>query len=237
MAMDIDQAKTQLRLALARVAQENSVDLALDPGALQTALSSLRIDSDTFNVDLKGAFEAIGVLAPGGKPTDAYRQVVRTYERRHVALPSNDSDTALSKRGVVGTHPSQIHVAISADTIRAQLGAAYPGRDIFPPQGEAEEIICEVAPAVAHPEWSRAIAVFNGASKTHRHEHTTEIYRVLRGSLQVTIDGRDRILREGMEIKIVPGQVHSARSIGGQPAWVDAYSEPGWSPDDHILVV
>ncbi len=45
---------------------------------------------------------------------------------------------------------------------------------------------------------------------------------------------KKHIIKEGGRIEIKPGTRHYAL---GNETWVNVYSTPGWTPEDHILVI
>ena len=121
---------------------------------------------------------------------------------------------------------------MKAKKIIKQLSKEYPGKNIVQlPQGKPTEIICEIEPTADHPERNVAIAVID-KSEPHYHEHARETYEVLRGRLVIKLAHRDVTLGEGQKYLIVPGLVHSAE---GNSTMVKVTSEPGWTPEDHIL--
>jgi len=114
-----------------------------------------------------------------------------------------------------------------------ELSQEYPGKKIIKnDEQNPTEIICEIDPATNHPEKSLAVAVIDKI-KPHYHKKTTEIYEVLRGKLTINKGGENCELEKGDKLTIEPGEIHSA--IGNE-AWIKAYSEPGWTSEDHILV-
>ncbi len=122
---------------------------------------------------------------------------------------------------------------MNAQKIIEKLKQQYPGKAVIClPEENPSEIICELEPTSEHSEKSIALAVV-GKSALHYHKQSTEIYEVLRGVLTLSIDGIEHILKEGERITINPGQVHSAKGI---EVWFLTYGEPGWTPEDHILV-
>ncbi|MBU2592638.1 cupin domain-containing protein [Patescibacteria group bacterium] len=113
-----------------------------------------------------------------------------------------------------------------------ELKRKYPGKKIIK-NGEdnPSEILCEVDPSTNHPEYSLAVAVID-KSLPHSHKKTTETYKVTKGKLALFIDNKRHELKEGEELIIKPGWVHWAK---GNEIWVECYSEPGWTFEDHIL--
>lgn len=94
------------------------------------------------------------------------------------------------------------------------------------------EIICEIDPTEEHNHYDVAIAIIDKSIK-HYHKKTTEIYKVIKGTLRVYIDDQLYLLKENEEIMIKPGRIHWAQ---GNETWVETTSYPGWTKEDHILV-
>ncbi len=113
-----------------------------------------------------------------------------------------------------------------------ELKKTYPGKSIIlNDKQNLTEILCEVDSATKHPEYSVAILVIDKTAP-HYHNEITETYEVLRGELQLTIDGKAVTLKQGETKTILPGQVHSAT---GNEVWIKATSKPGWKSSDHIV--
>lgn len=113
-----------------------------------------------------------------------------------------------------------------------ELEQRYPGKKIIKNDEEnPTEIICEVEPTTDHQEYSLAVAVID-ETKSHHHQKTKEVYKIIKGKLLLTIDGKEHVLNEGDSFEILPGQVHSAQ---GNETWIEAYSTPGWVVEDHLL--
>lgn len=121
---------------------------------------------------------------------------------------------------------------MTADDIIKKFKTDYPGKNIVAlPEDSPTEIICEVDPTSEHPEVNVAIAAIK-ASTPHYHHKATEVYEVLQGELELTVDGTQTTLYEGDTHTIQPGQVHSAT---GNFTLVRVTSRPGWTIEDHIL--
>ena len=115
-----------------------------------------------------------------------------------------------------------------------QLNDKYPGKAIFKNDEEnTTEILCEIAPSSDHPEYSNAIAVID-KSVPHIHHKTKETYKVLKGELTLYVEEDVITLNEEDTYVIEPNKVHWAE---GNETWVEAYSEPGWTYEDHVLVI
>lgn len=113
------------------------------------------------------------------------------------------------------------------------LGRNHPGKKIIKlPEQNPTEIICELEPTSDHPEYSVAISVIS-SSEPHHHKTSTEEYRVVRGDVNLTVDGKIVVLHPGDSYIIKPGVVHSAT---GNTAVIRVTSHPGWTAEDHILV-
>lgn len=108
------------------------------------------------------------------------------------------------------------------------LSKEFPGKNI---SELPLEIICEVEPTKDHPDWSEAVAYIN-KSDPHYHKETTEKYIVEKGELRIIVDEKEHILKERDRITIDPPSVHWAY---GEWVRVRVYSEPGWTPKDHLL--
>jgi len=122
---------------------------------------------------------------------------------------------------------------MNSKKIVEELKKKYPGKKIIKfPEDNPTEILCEIDPATNHPEKSVAIAIID-KSEPHYHKKTTETYKVIKGNLSVVIDGQKNKLEEGGSLSIKPRDIHYAI---GDETWVKIYSEPGWIPEDHILV-
>lgn len=121
---------------------------------------------------------------------------------------------------------------MQADIVIKKLQELYPGKSIVKNNDlHPTEIICEIEPASAHPDYSIAIVVLD-KSIPHVHQVTTELYEVLKGELTVTVNNRDHVLQEGDKLTILPGEFHFAR---GNETWFKTTSSPAWTLGDHII--
>ncbi len=110
----------------------------------------------------------------------------------------------------------------------------YPGKKIvITDPTNPGEIICETEPTEAHPDWSEAIAVIN-YTRLHYHRALTETYEILSGELDMVIQEKTRHLKTGDSITIHPNTRHKAF---GQGTWIRVSAKPGWTPEDHFLVM
>lgn len=115
----------------------------------------------------------------------------------------------------------------------SDLKKQYPGKTIIANDSKnATEIICEIDPAKKHPGYSSAVAVIDQTAP-HYHEQAAEIYYVLKGKLELFVEGARYSLGQDQYRVIPPGKVHFAK---GKATWVLVYSEPGWQKQDHLEV-
>jgi mannose-6-phosphate isomerase-like protein (cupin superfamily) len=122
---------------------------------------------------------------------------------------------------------------MDAKAIVTELEKTYPGKLIKQlPADNPTEIVCEFDPRDQHPDFSIAVAIID-RSAPHFHNHTTEIYHILKGTLTMHVDGEEFQMFEGQEYTVQPGKIHWA---SGDAVWVEVYCNPGYSPDDHHLV-
>jgi mannose-6-phosphate isomerase-like protein (cupin superfamily) len=111
-----------------------------------------------------------------------------------------------------------------------EINRKYPRKKvIMSDPKDPGEIICETKPG---NEKSEAISVID-YTKPHYHKKLTEVYKVIKGELNLTVDGMKKVVSEGESITIKPGAVHTAK---GNETWVKVYSKPGWTPEDHFLL-
>ncbi|NQU78421.1 cupin domain-containing protein [Candidatus Woesearchaeota archaeon] len=74
------------------------------------------------------------------------------------------------------------------------------------------------------------------STKKHYHKNLTEVYYVLKGNLDVEIDGKIEHLEKGSMIMIHPNTNHKAWKTSKEDAEVLVVCSPPWSEDDEILV-
>jgi len=112
-----------------------------------------------------------------------------------------------------------------------ELKRMYPGRKVIVTDPkDPGEIICETKPGKGKSE---AVAVID-FTRLHYHRVLTEVYEVSKGELTMNIDGKKKVVKEGESITLLPGTKHSAK---GKETWIKVSSTPGWTPEDHILLV
>ena len=122
---------------------------------------------------------------------------------------------------------------MNSKKICATLEKMYPGKAVMLlPEKNPTELLCEVEPSSAHPNFSVAIAVID-KNIPHKHLKTEEIYTVIRGELTLHAGEEVITLKRDESYTIEPGVVHWAE---GDETWVECLSKPGWTKDDHILI-
>jgi mannose-6-phosphate isomerase-like protein (cupin superfamily) len=114
-----------------------------------------------------------------------------------------------------------------------QLKKKYPGAEAFDLDGRGKHFVCEVEPTKDHSEYDRAIEVII-SSKPHKHLKMTQHYTVLSGILKLRVGGEIVNLKARDEYTIKPGNIHWATSE--DECWLEIYSKPGWTKEDHIPV-
>ena len=114
-----------------------------------------------------------------------------------------------------------------------QLRKKYPGSKVFDLDGRGQHFVCELEPSEDHPAYDRAIEVIL-SSQPHKHLKMTQDYTILSGSLELHLGNQVVVLHPGDKYTIRPNTVHWATSK--DECCVEIYSEPGWTPEDHIPV-
>jgi quercetin dioxygenase-like cupin family protein len=108
----------------------------------------------------------------------------------------------------------------------------YPNKVVLKlPEDAATEMIVETEPTSEHPEYSVAVAAIY-RSALHHHEVTTETYQMRLGQLRLNVEGSEIVLNPGDTYVVKPGLKHYAV---GDFAIAKVISNPGWTPEDHIL--
>jgi mannose-6-phosphate isomerase-like protein (cupin superfamily) len=120
-----------------------------------------------------------------------------------------------------------------SERILAELREVYPDKEAYDLDGSGQHFVCEIEPTSAHPEYDIAVEVIL-SSEPHKHLRTTQVYTILRGTLTLFVDDRSVTLNEGETYTVEPGVVHWAS--GEDHSWVEIYSTPGWTKEDHIPV-
>ena len=74
------------------------------------------------------------------------------------------------------------------------------------------------------------------STKRHYHKKLTEVYYVLKGSIDVEIDGKTEHLEKGHMIMIFPNTNHKAWKTSKEDAEILVACCPPWAEEDEILV-
>lgn len=130
------------------------------------------------------------------------------------------------REGADGTQPMNV------GTIVHELNIKYPGKTvILNDPGHPTEILCELEPTSAHPEYSLAISVMTKGTP-HSHVVSTETYTVVRGALKLHVGNEIIELLEGQSQVLPPGIKHWGE---GNETWIECLTTPGWTLEDHVL--
>lgn len=120
-----------------------------------------------------------------------------------------------------------------SNRILNQLKTQYPGAKSYDLDGRGEHFVCEIEPVTEHPEYDRAVEVIID-SLPHKHLKMTQYYTILSGNLELH-NGKEIVwLHPGDKYIVRPGNIHWATS--NDECWVEIYSEPGWTKEDHIPI-
>ena len=120
-----------------------------------------------------------------------------------------------------------------AKRILNKLKEKYPDVNTIDLDGSGNHFVSEVEPATDHPEYDRAIEVII-KSQPHKHNKMKQWYTILSGTLQLHVGDETIELNQGDKYVVEPGLVHWAEST--DECWLEIYSEPGWTKEDHIPV-
>ncbi len=119
--------------------------------------------------------------------------------------------------------------------ILEELKAKYPHSKSYDLDGRSLHFVCEVEPVDEHPQYDRAVKAII-SSIPHKHLKMKQWYTIISGSLELTVGDKTITLSTGDKYTVEPRLVHSAKSVGDKECWVEIYSEPGWTKEDHIRV-
>ena len=72
-------------------------------------------------------------------------------------------------------------------------------------------------------------------TRKHYHKKLTEVYFVLKGSIEVELDGKIEHLEVGEMIMIFPGTEHKAWKTSEEDAEILVVCCPPWAKEDEIL--
>lgn len=74
------------------------------------------------------------------------------------------------------------------------------------------------------------------STKRHYHKKLTEVYYVLKGSIDVELDGKTKHLDKGSLIMIFPNTEHKAWKTSKEDAEILVACCPPWREEDEILI-
>ena len=117
--------------------------------------------------------------------------------------------------------------------IISQLKEKYPNTKAYDLDGRGLHFVCEVEPVDEHPEYDRAVEVII-SSKPHKHLKMTQNYTIISGELELHVGEKTINLHFGDKYTVYPNNMHWAKS---NECWLEIYSKPGWTKEDHIVVV
>lgn len=126
-----------------------------------------------------------------------------------------------------------LQINMNSQEIIDKLSKKYPEKNIIKnDKASPTQITCEIEPTSDHPEYSIAIVVVDDVP-VHHHNKSTELYEILEGEADVTVDGTKIHLYTEEKLTIPPGSSHS---VIGNSTWIKISSFPGWTIADHIEV-
>ena len=122
---------------------------------------------------------------------------------------------------------------MNSEKVVEELKKQYPDKKIIlNHKDNPSEIVCEIDPSKDHYGFSSLVYVID-QTEAHYHKEAAEIYYVLKGKLDLVIEGVRFSLEKDQYKVIAPGKIHMAK---GKETWVLVYSEPGWQKEDHLEV-
>ena len=120
---------------------------------------------------------------------------------------------------------------MNINAVISELKKTYPGKSIILNNKQnLTEILCEIEPPRDHADYSVAISVIDETA-SHYHKKITEKYEVIKGELDLLVEGKTFHLKPGESITIQPGEIHSAK---GSETWIKCTAKPAWNAKDHL---
>lgn len=120
-----------------------------------------------------------------------------------------------------------------SNRILSQLRIKYPKAKSYDLDGRGKHFVCEVEPVDEHPEYDKAVEVII-ESRPHKHFKMTQNYTIVSGNLELHVGKEVIYLKTGDKYTVVPNNIHWAKS--NNECWLEIYSKPGWTKEDHIVV-
>lgn len=93
------------------------------------------------------------------------------------------------------------------------------------------EVGIAVVQGTAEPGVSIGLAVVTDSIRPHYQKISDEIYYVLKGKGEITIDEEIQALKEGDVVSIPKGSVHGFKNTGHEPCLILFSSGPKFEPD------
>ena len=109
--------------------------------------------------------------------------------------------------------------------------AAFTTRD----GSEIRELLAHRNSSIQNQSLAEARLAPGLATEPHFHLRTEEIYSILEGEAEMTIDDEQQAVSGGDAIAISPGQVHSIRNKGQEMLVFLCCCAPGYEHDDTVL--
>ncbi len=100
---------------------------------------------------------------------------------------------------------------------------------------EIRELLAHRNSGIRHQSLAEARLPAGGATVPHFHRRTEEIYYILVGQGQITIDRDQRNVNPGDAIAIPPGAVHTIRNTGSGTLRFLCCCAPAYEHDDTVL--
>jgi mannose-6-phosphate isomerase-like protein (cupin superfamily) len=113
------------------------------------------------------------------------------------------------------------------------------GRDVRPFIGDDGAVVRELASPANSSLRTHSLAeiVFEPGRSSFEHHHraTEEVYHILAGAGEMTLDGTSQPIGPGDTVVIVPGVKHRLRNVGTSDLVIMAICVPAFSPGDQFF--
>jgi mannose-6-phosphate isomerase-like protein (cupin superfamily) len=107
-------------------------------------------------------------------------------------------------------------------------------------EAEPKQITCGLMRKLSTPNDFKGMDIIHvtitDSTKRHYHKKLTEVYYILKGSMDMEVDGKIEHLEKGNMIMIFPGTNHKAWKTSKENAEVLVVCCPPWTDEDEILV-
>ncbi len=101
---------------------------------------------------------------------------------------------------------------------------------------EIRELLAHRNSCIRQQSLAEARLPAGAATTPHKHPRTEEIYYILEGTAEMTLDRELRAVGPGDAIAIPPGAVHTIRNTGQHTLKFLCCCAPGYEHDDTVLV-